>query len=210
MGFVQAPGHLLKAPPGRGRYQAPPPHSRAPFYTGLRPWLGLGSAPSPAPPRAQRLQEPGVQKQTGPAALWTFCNPPGALSKPRRCGLGGRPGINRARTRAAHSLLGKNRVRGGRLRVPVPEEPASQPFGQATRGAAREPPAPSAWALRGPRCCCCCCCWGSSAPGLVSGAAGRGVRGGGDPGQRWRVHAQHGGGGAAQAGEGFLQSLLLL
>lgn len=92
----------------------------------------------------------------------------------------------------------------------------SQPASQATRGAAREPPAPSPWALRGPRCCrcCCCCCRRSPAPGRVSGAARPAGRGGlgpgkrgwgaGDPDRRWLVHAQRSGGrGQRRPGRGF-------
>lgn len=103
------------------------------------------------------------------------------------------------------------RVRGGCLRVPVPEEPASQSARRPTRGAAREPPAPSEWAPRGPRCCC-CCCWRPPAPGRVSGAgrrAGARVCGAGDPekGRRGLILAQHGGGrGEHGLGSGFSRS----
>lgn len=118
--------------------------------------------------------ETGVQKQTGPAGcpldLLQFA---GALRPGRATWYKWGAGAGRAfPPQCGAAACGCPSLR-------------SQPASQATRGAAREPPAPSPWAVRGPRCCRgCCCCWRSPAPGRVSGAARPGGRGGLGPGKR--------------------------
>lgn len=102
----------------RGAPPAPASAGGAPGApTAWRPAL----APSPAPPRAAKANS---RLPFGPFAT--------GLRAPSRALRPGRPGIKRARARAAHSLL----VRGGRLRV----RPLSLP--RAVRPAAPAPPAP--------------------------------------------------------------------
>ena len=60
-------------------------------------------SPLAAPPRSSEAGLVRKSKQAPDAALWTFCNSPGALSA---AALGGRPRINRARAPAPHSSRG--------------------------------------------------------------------------------------------------------